>query len=411
MSVSPSRLLLRVVAMLAMPIAAAADPEVRTISRQPSAVLATPQVEVAVTLLGGQMAPVTFFRDTDHPVQPYYVSPWQDEAAAEMPAPVLVPLRGDFFCLPFGGNGEPYHGETHPPHGEVAGSPWMVVGSSRTGRSATLTLAIEPRSRAGRIVKEVSLVDGQNVVYTRHLVEGFVGKSPVGHHALLAMPEDEGTVRVSTSPLAFGMTAPGVFSDPRKREYQALLPGTRWEDLSRVPAVRKDAEPADLTRLPGRYGHCDLVQLVNASPSGDEPAWAAATFTDHGYVWFAVKDPKVLASTVLWMEYHGRHGFPWNGRNNCLGIEDATACFAAGLAASAAPDNPLAAAGVPTVLEFGGRPVAINYIQGVVRTPSDFDTVDKVEFAPGRMTFVAASGGRVTADVAWSFIRNGRLPE
>lgn len=410
MSVSPSPLLC-VVAMLAMPIASAADPEVRTISRQPSAVLATPQVEVAVTLLGGHMAPVTFFRDTDHPVQPYYMSPWQDEAAAEMPAPVLVPLRGDFFCLPFGGNGEPYRGETHPPHGEVAGSPWTVVGGSRAGRSATLTLAIEPRSRAGRILKEVSLVEGQNVVYTRHLVEGFAGKAPVGHHAILAMPEAEGTVRISTSPLAFGMTAPGVFSDPRKREYQALLPGARWEDLARVPAVRKDAEPADLTRLPGRYGHCDLVQLVNAPPSGDEPAWVAATFTDRDYVWFAVKDPKVLASTVLWMEYHGRHGFPWNGRNNCLGIEDVTASFADGLAASAAPDNPLAAAGARTALDFGGGPVAINYIQGVVRTPPDFDTVDKVEFVPGRMTFVAASGSRATADVAWSFIGNGRLPE
>ena len=55
--------------------------------------------------------------------------------------------------------------------------------------------------------------------------------------------------------------------------------------------------------------------------------------------------------------------------------------------------------------------MAINYIQGVVRTPPDFDTVDKVEFVPGRMTFVAASGSRVTADVAWSFIGNGRLPE
>ena len=30
--------------------------------------------------------PVTFYRDTDRPVQPYYVSPWQAEPAAEMPA-------------------------------------------------------------------------------------------------------------------------------------------------------------------------------------------------------------------------------------------------------------------------------------------------------------------------------------
>ena len=52
------------------------------------------------------MAPVTFFRDSAQPVRPYYVSPWQEEAPSKMPAPVLVSLRGDFFCLPFGGNND-----------------------------------------------------------------------------------------------------------------------------------------------------------------------------------------------------------------------------------------------------------------------------------------------------------------
>src|SRR4051794_34963347 len=73
----------------------------KKIHSQPSYVLATKEVELAVTRLGGQMAPVTFYRNTDRPVQPYYISPWQDEPPQKMPAPVLVPLRGDFFCMPF----------------------------------------------------------------------------------------------------------------------------------------------------------------------------------------------------------------------------------------------------------------------------------------------------------------------
>src|SRR3954471_279357 len=77
--------------------------EQRVIHSQPSWVISTPQVELAVTERGGQMAPVTFFRDTPKPVQPYHISPWQDEGLKDLPAPVLASLRGDWFCVPFGG--------------------------------------------------------------------------------------------------------------------------------------------------------------------------------------------------------------------------------------------------------------------------------------------------------------------
>jgi hypothetical protein len=81
------------------------------------------------------------------------------------------------------------------------------------------------------VTKELSLVDGENVVYSRHLIEGFAGPTPLGHHATLAMPETEGAFRVSTSPFQFGMVAPGLFSDPAKAEYQALQIGGRFTDL------------------------------------------------------------------------------------------------------------------------------------------------------------------------------------
>ena len=382
----------------------------RTIHSQPSFVLATKQVELAVTRLGGHMAPVTFYRDGDRPVRPYYISPWQDEPLQPMPAPVLVPLRGDFFCLPFGGNTAEVAGEKHPPHGEIAGAEWQFVGTKQSGDVTTLTLAIETKVRPGRVVKELSLVDGHNAIYSRHTIEGFAGRAPLGHHATLAMPDKEGAVRIAVSPFRFGRTNPGLFSDPRQREYQYLLPGTTWHDLTKVPVAWQGAPVADLTRLPARYGYADLVQLVNQpwiEASG--PAWTTATFADDGYLWFSLKDPEVLRTTVFWMENHGRHGWPWNGRNQCLGLEDVTAYFADGLAASTS-DNSLTKEGVPTAIELrADRPTTVNYIQGTAIIPDGFDAVRTVEFAPGEVTFVSTDGKRVTVPVRHEFLKTGKL--
>ena len=394
--------------LVLMASAVAADAPSRSVHSQPSAILATKDVEVAVTTRGGHMAPVTFFRSSDRPVQPYSVSPWQDEAPLPMPAPVLVTLRGDFFCMPFGGNSAEVAGEKHPPHGEIVGELWEVVGTKQAGDVSTLTMEIDTKVRKGRVIKELSLVDGQNAVYSRHTIEGFAGRAPLGHHATLAMPEKEGAVRIATSPIRFGMTCPGVFSDPKQREYQALLPGAKWTDLAKVPVAWKGAADADLTRLPGRYGYADLVQLVNeSSEKTGGPAWTTATFADEGYLWFALKDPAVLTTTVFWMENHGRHGHPWNGRNNCLGIEDATAFFADGLAASVS-DNLLSKEGIATAVTLtADKPTTVNYIQGVVRIPEGFENVKTLEFAPGEVTFVATTGQRVTAPVRHEFLATG----
>ena len=371
----------------------------------------TPQVELSITQLGGHMSPVTFYRDTDQPVQPYYISPWQDEPPVPMPVPVLVPLRGDFFCMPFGGNAEVVDGEKHPPHGETAGSRWESHGIIRQGSRQTLSMSLDTRVRKGHVTKELSLVDGQNVVYVKHTIEGFAGRVPWGHHATLAMPEQEGTVRLASSPIRFGMTYPGLFSDPVQREYQSLLPGTKWPDLTKVPLAWKDQADADLSRLPARTGHADLVQIFNEPwEKTNGPAWMTATFAQGGYTWFALKDPAVLRSTVFWIENRGRHGHPWNGRNHCLGLEDVTAYFAVGLAASK-NENRLNQAGIPTTVELkSDQATSVNYIQGVTKIPAGFDFVKSVEFGPDQMTLVSSSGQRVAVSVNHEFIKTGKLP-
>ena len=386
------------------------EPNTRTIHSQPSFVVSTPQVELAVTELGGHMAPVTFFRSSAKPVRPYHVSPWQDEKPSAMPAPVLNALRGDFFCMPFGGNSDLLAGEKHPPHGEIVGEKWKYVGTTKSADVTTLTMSIETRVRRGEVTKELSLVADQNVVYSKHIINGFTGNVPLGHHATLAMPDKEGSVRLASSAFRLGMTYPGIFSDPKQREYQSLLPGARWTTLAKVPVVWKGEPDADLTRLPARQGHADLVQVVNEPwEKTNGPAWMTATFTDAGYLWFSLKDANVLNSTVFWIENRGRHGHPWNGRNNCLGLEDVTSFFADGLKASTS-DNILNKEGVATSVKLEGtKPTIVYYIQGVVKIPDGFEMVKSLEFAPGEVTFVSTTGKRVTTKVRHSFLRTGKL--
>ena len=71
---------------------------VKTIASQPSWVIRNSDVELAVTQLGGHMGPVKFYRRSRSPVQPYYISPWQGQDC-QIDEAVLVPLRGDPFCL------------------------------------------------------------------------------------------------------------------------------------------------------------------------------------------------------------------------------------------------------------------------------------------------------------------------
>ncbi len=381
----------------------AADLETR--SGQPSWVIRADQVELAITELGGHMAPVTFYRNESSPVQPYHISPWQTENH-QYPVPVLVPLRGDFFCMPFGGNSDVYRDEKHPPHGETAGSTWKHVSTTKEGPVSTLTLEMKTTVRSGTVTKKLQLVDGHNVVYSSHHIKGFTGPTSIGHHATLGMPDTEGAFKISHSPIRFGMTNPTQFSDPAKGEYQQLAIGERFQSLTAVPSRFKDAPDVDASRLPQKAGYADLL-MIFPDVAGDKPAWLTAVRADEGWLWFSIKDPKVLAGTVFWLENHGRHQLPWFGRNNCVGLEDVTAFFADGLKASA-EDNPVSKLGVPTSLDLQGD-FTVRYIQGVAKIPKGFAEVADVEFSDGTATFVSNAGQRVAVSVAYEYLKTGTL--
>lgn len=382
---------------------------VREVCAQPAWVVRSGEVELAVTQVGAQMAPVTFFRSSAQPVQPYYVSPWQGEGL-EMPVRLLEPLRGDFFCLPFGGNGTPFNGEMHPPHGEPPAADWELVDCSRSGAATVLTVACSTQVRPGRVTRRFGLVEGCNAVYSATTIEGFAGPAPLGHHAILALPEEERAMLISTSRFTLGMTCPHVFSAPESREYQSLALGERFTELGRVPTLFRVPAQTDCSSYPARPGYADLLGLYDdpANPSG-RPSWVAAVNTVENWLWFALKDPAVLPARLFWMENHGRHGSPWNGRNRCLGLEDGCMYFDKGVAESAA-ENAVNREGIPTCINLNDKsPFTFHYIQGVMKVPAGFGRVTSAEFAPGAVAFTSRSGGRVEAPVRHEFLKDGKL--
>ena len=148
----------------------------------------------------------------------------------------------------------------------------------------------------------------------------------------------------------------------------------------------------------------DIIQLFPEPPAGKEPMWFTAVVPEHGYLWYSLKSPEVLPSTVLWQENRGRHGAPWNGRNICLGIEEVLAHLAAGLKVSV-EDNALTDRGLRTSMELDGvTPLNVKNIQGVCRIPEGFDRVADVSFGPGLVEFRSDAGPVAEAAIDWKFV-------
>jgi len=380
-------------------------PTLRKIASQPSWLIRNKDVELAVTQLGGHMAPVTFYRAGKSPVQPYYINPWHAEEL-KIDEPVLRPLRGDFFCMPFGENAEASRGAKHDVHGEPAGGKWTLVSAEAAGDVKTLALSMRTRSPAGKITKRLSLVNGQNIVYVQHTLEGFSERMPLGHHATLAMPQREESVHVATSPIRFGRTNPTLTEDATAGQYQSVAPNRRFRSPSQVQLLWRRPLAGDFTAYPTRKGFGDLVALFN-KPMPGRPAWTTATYEDEGFLWFSLKDPAVLPTTLLWVANCGRHDPPWNGRNQCLGLEDICGFFAEGVPESVRA-NILTKDGIATAIKLSPkRPTVVNYIEGVVKVPRGFTKVSSAEFESGRVTFLSTTGKKAAAAVNHSFLWTG----
>jgi hypothetical protein len=249
-------------------------------------------------------------------------------------------------------------------------------------------------------------VDGQNTVYSQHVVTGMSGPMNLGHHATLKFPEAPGSGWVSTSRFVYGQVFPQAFELPENRGYSWLKPGAEFKSLEKVPAL--NGQTADLTRYPARRGFEDLVMLVS---DAEAPfAWTAVTFPKERYVWFAVKNPRVLRETVLWLSNGGRHYPPWNGRHvNVMGLEEVTSYFHLGLAESARK-NPISRKGFPTCLALNPKkPLVVPYIMGVARIPPGFDRAVAIRAVRQNRAILleSACGKQAETAVDLDFLQDG----
>jgi hypothetical protein len=370
----------------------------KKIQGQPSWTLATPEVEAALTRQGGHLAPVRFRIGKNCWVEPFEVAPWAEEKLAPETPDLLRVLRGDFFCLPFGANAEPYRGEQHPPHGETCNAAWTLE-SSRPNR---LVCSMETSVRKGRVEKTIELIPGHSAVYLRHVISGMKGPMSLGHHPVLKLP-GANAGRISVSPFTYGQVYPGAFENPAQGGYGILKPGATFTSLRRVPRV--DGQFADLSVYPSREGYEDLA-MVAADPTLPF-AWTALVVAEAGYVWFSLKNPRILRSTVFWMSNGGRHYAPWNGRHrHAIGLEEVTADFDHGVAASARR-NALNRAGVETCVQLDPKkPLAVPFVMAVAAIPSGFDIVKKIDAAADgkSVTLASQSGKKIRVKLNVSFV-------
>jgi hypothetical protein len=361
-----------------------------TVHGEKSHHLTTPELDLDVTARAGHMAPVIFHlpgRD----VSPYSLSPWEPR---EFPDPPLLSiLRGDFLCLPFGGQTD------GPPHGDPANAEWSLV--SQNDRSITLR---QHASDSGAMVEKIlSTRAGHHAVYVEHRISQLDGDYNYGTHPVLDLSGlPEGAGRVSVSPFRWASVFPGWFSDPANGESQALAEGTVFTDLREVKLAAGGT--TDLTRYPARVGNDDLVMMVNEAATPAQPfAWSAVVLD--GYVWFALKTPVDFPATLFWISNGGRSAAPWNRRHlGRLGVEEVCSYFANGVDLSR--QNQLADLQIPTTRRFvPHETVSLRMIHAVALTPDGFGSVSRIVPAAGNSVVIhGESGEEITVSVSWKFV-------
>ncbi|BET66359.1 hypothetical protein ASA1KI_12770 [Opitutales bacterium ASA1] len=348
-----------------------------------------------MTKTGGQLGPVVF-RLGRRVIEPFHTAPWCGKPEAKKLIPLLRELRGDFFCAPFGA-GPGRRGEEHPPHGETANADWTISSVASDRLVADLRLRVRP----GKVTKVIEARPDETNLYQTHVFEGLKGEMCFGHHAMLDFNRN-GPGSISTSKLRLAQVLPVRFEDPAQGGYSSLRQGAWFRRLEQVPMA--DGGKADLTRYPAREGFEDLVMLHHKDE--DDFAWAAVVFAEKKFVWFSLKNPAHLASTVLWHSNGGRHYAPWSGRHRgVLGVEDVTAYFHLGLGASLSA-NPWKDKGVPTSLDFSrGKRTRIPYVMGVAALPDGFDRVRGIRRIAGGIRLESFGGAAIEHALDTSFLR------
>ena len=364
---------------------------------QPSYFLGSNLVDLRVTVQGGHLtadfkSPDRGFKGNSR-ISPFFIAPWWKEAPGENQDEIINVLRGDFFCLPFGGNDEEYEGRKYPVHGETANSCWDFISLKEEEKTRELVLQMKLEGMKGRVEKHITLAKDEPVVYSLHRIIGFSGRVPIGHHPTLKLPETVGSGIIDMTRPLEGFTTPSPVEKPSNRGYSRIAPGRKIRHMRSVPCM--DGSHIDITRYPQSFGYEDIVLFVN--DSGKDFVFTSLSVPSEGYLYFQLKNPRVLRETLLWMSNGGRHYPPWNGRVRAvLGMEEITAFYHYGIKPSI-ESNALTENSYPTSVELlEDRPFDVKLVMGAVSIGEDFTGVtDIVRKNDSEIIIIGRGGERI----------------
>lgn len=352
-------------------------------------------VKVGLNPVGGQLEPVCFFLN-DQPVSPMHHAPWLGESHSDLP-PMLQNLQGDFFCAPFGDN-DLLPEETRP-HGLTANGTWLLQES----QLLSLRYELDGMVAGARVSKELTLCEGQPLVYQRHIFSGGSAKLPFGHHAMLRADEP---LELSFSPWVWGGTPPEPVETDATGGRSLLAYPQTFQDLRAVSV--QSGEQVDLSTFPILERSEEILMLV----SQDAPlAWSAACAPQAGWLWFSLKMPTTLQSTLLWLSNGGRDYIPFSGRHNrVIGIEEVTSYFHLGHTASNAP-NPLSDQGFRTVSTLNPEvQLEVRYAFGLVAIPPGFERLLNLS-CEGDLLYLRGVEGQVAVSYDRTFFSRQPDPD
>ena len=357
----------------------------------------TDSFRLSVTREGGHLYPEDFCLPSGKKVSPYFIAPWKIDLKAYPEARVLGTLRGDFFCMPFGG-ASTYAGVRHSAHGEGAYAPWSFQGTEKREAWSRSRFELNYKKSSGKIVKEISVRSDENILYTEHRLSGFSGPMTYGHHPNLQLPSDPRSVFLSKSSYLFGQVL-DPFEFPSQGGYSSLKSGALFKKIDSVPLAAGGA--LDLTTLPVNEGYTDIVTL--ASDPRIKIGCTTLVYSKEGFLWFSLKRTKDLPTSVLWLQQGGRHYPPWNGLRGVLGLEE-TMGLVGGLEASVKP-NLFSQRKIPTHHIFKpNQSIRVPFIQGVCETPQNFQRVKKVELLDQEIVFTDEKNQTAKSSVQIDFL-------
>lgn len=350
---------------------------IKTNYAQPSYNISNNKVSVFITVQGGHLTASynTKKENGKEKVMPFFVAPWWKEANILDVDEILKVLRGNFFCFPFGVNAEPYEGKKYPVHGQPSNDNWDFIEISYNESEKEISLRMDLSDNSGEVIKSVRISKNEPIIYENNIMYGFEGKMPVGYHPTINLPKTISSAYLDISEPIVGFTPPFPLEDPKIGGYSLLKPGEEIVDMTRVPDMFGNY--VNLTRCPISKGFEDVVIFVN--DSSKDFTYTAMSFPEEGYLYFQLKNPKVLSNTFFWMSNGGRHYAPWNGRvSSVLGMEEVTAFFHYGIKESV-ENNFLQTKGFRTYIEMNkANRYEFKIIMGLVPIDSKFRGVANI---------------------------------